>query len=132
MTDIKEKSAPETAISETEKRIYQNKSSITESDKKVKVVIQHPGEISRIAEIENSISAVNDIVGGLSTVVTTDCGLYLIIHAYEDTRKKPNIKTVYCDVSGTVIMAACENGSFVNLTPEQIQMARSWLLKHTI
>ena len=77
MNDIKEKSAPEMAVSETEKRIYHNKSSITESDKKVKVVIQHPGEISRIAEIENSISAVNDIVGGLSTVVTTDCGLYL-------------------------------------------------------
>lgn len=132
MNNIKEKSAVEAATSATvnEKNISNN--SIIKSDKKVKVVIQHPGEISRIAEIENSISAVNDIVGGLSTVVTTDCGLYLIIHAYEDTRKKPNIKTVYCDVSGTVIMAACENGSFVNLTPEQIQMARSWLLKHTI
>ena len=47
MNNIKEKTAPEMAVSETEKRIYHNKSSITESDKKVKVVIQHPGEISR-------------------------------------------------------------------------------------
>lgn len=131
MNDIKEKSAPEMAVSATEKRIYQNKSSITESKKKVKVVIQHPGEISRIAEIENSISAVNDIVGGLSTVVTTDCGLYLIFHM-QIWISKPNIKTLFGDIYGTVIMAACENGSFVSLTPEQIHTARSWLLKHTI
>ena len=98
----------------------------------IKAVIQRPGALSEISEIENSIEAVNRIVGGLSTEVTIpENGLKLIMNVNSKRKGNPNLKTLWGRIFGTVIIAAKEQNGYVSLTPEQIQSARGWLLKHT-
>ena len=49
----------------------------------IKVVVQRPGEISHVTYINKElfIGECNRLVGGLSTDIMTDCGLWLVIHA---------------------------------------------------
>jgi len=99
---------------------------------KIKVVIQRQGEISDIVEIENSIKVVNHSVDGLSTEVTIpENGLKLIMNINSNRKNKPTLKTLWGRIYGTVVIAAKENGKYISLTPEQVQSARAWLLKHT-
>ena len=98
----------------------------------IKVVIQRPGEISGIIEIKNDIEAINAIVGGQSTAVTIpENGLKLVMNISSKIIGNPTLKTLWGKIYGTVIVTAADNGKFISLTPEQIQAAREWLLKHT-
>lgn len=97
----------------------------------IKAVIQRPGEISEIVETENTVEALNELVGGMSTAVTIpDNSLTLIMNMNSNRRGTPNLKTLWGRIYGTVLITATEDGQYVSLTPEQVQSARGWLLRH--
>lgn len=131
MSEQKEKSAVGMAVPATEIENI-TKVSIADSEEKIKVVLQKSGKISEITEIENSIGTTNDIVGGLSTEVTIpENGLKLIMNMNSNRRGMPTLKTLWGRIFGTVIIAAKKENRYISLTTEQIQSARTWLMKHT-
>ena len=74
----------------------------------------------------------NDVLSGHTTVVTIpDNGLSLVFNMYSDRSGTPNLKTLWGKIYGTVLITKMEGRHFVSLTPDQIQSARAWLLKHT-
>lgn len=100
----------------------------------IKVVMQEPGEISRVISIQkdNINGEFNRLVGGLSTMVMTDCGLWLVIHSAVMNFSDRNLMAQWGLVYGTALMTATdETGQHVSLTPAQVQTARSWLLRHS-
>lgn len=100
----------------------------------IKVVVQRPGEISHVIYInkEYFIGECNRWVGGLSTDIMTDCGLHLVIHARTPYSSGKNLSTPFGLIYSTVLMIAKDDaGQPVSLTPEQVQTARSWLLRHS-
>lgn len=102
---------------------------------RIKAVMQKPGEISRVISIQkdNFIGECNRWVGGLSTDIMTDCGLHLVIHARTPYSSGKNLSTPFGLIYSTVLMIAKDDaGQPVSLTPEQVQTARSWLLKHSM
>lgn len=101
---------------------------------RIKAVMQKPGEISRVISIDkdNFIGECNRWVGGLSTDIMTDCGLWLVIHARTPYSSGKNLATPFGLIYSTVLMIAKDDaGQPVSLTPEQVQTARSWLLRHS-
>lgn len=138
MNDTKEKSAVGAATPATEMNnntstdIISGNEGKIKGQKTIKAVIQRPGEISEIVETENTVEALNELVGGMSTAVTIpDNSLTLIMNMNSNRRGTPNLKTLWGRIYGTVLITATEDGQYVSLTPEQIQSARGWLLKHT-
>ena len=99
----------------------------------IKAVIQRPGEISEIVETENTVEALNELVGGLSTAVTIPgCIGKLVMNVNIDRRhKKPTLRTLWGRIYGNVIITNMDGNHYISLTPEQIQSARGWLLRHT-
>lgn len=98
---------------------------------KIKAVIQKPGEISEIISIDSTIEAFNRTVGGASARVALGVGrLFLVMNNYGGT--KPNLMTDFGIIQGPVIIVAMDNGLFVSMSIEEIQTARSWLLKHSV
>lgn len=100
----------------------------------IKVVVQRPGEISHVTYINKElfIGECNRLVGGLSTDIMTDCGLWLVIHARTPYSSGKNLSTPFGLIYSTVLMIAKDDaGEPVSLTPPQIQTARGWLLRHS-
>lgn len=107
-------------------------SCVSEKIKTIKVVIQRPGELSVVARIAQSIEELNALVGGMSTAVTIpDNGLKLIMNVNSKRRRKPTLKTLWGRIYGTVLIMAADGDTFIDLTPDQVQSARGWLLRHT-
>ncbi len=133
MNTEKEKSAVGAATPATEEDISINPDSIiSDGQKKIKAVIQRQGEISEIVETENTVEALNELVGGMSTAVTIpDNSLTLIMNMNSNRRGTPNLKTLWGRIFGTVVIVKDTKGEFISLTPEQVQSARGWLLRHT-
>lgn len=130
MNDIKKTTAPTAATAETARNIENSTANnIAENSGKIKIVIQCPGELSRAVWMKGHM---NDVLNGHTTVVTIpENGLSLVFNMYSDRRGKPTLKTLWGRIYGTVIVTKLEGRNFVSLTPEQIQSARGWLLKHT-
>ena len=129
MNDTKEKSAVGAATPATENRKNTTTVSIPEISGGIKIVLQHPGKIS---EVVSTAKHFNDILNGHTTVVTIpDNGLSLVVNMYSNRKGTPNLKTLWGKIYGTVLITAMEGRHFKSLTPEQIQSARGWLLKHT-
>ena len=100
-------------------------------DTKIKAVVQSPGEISKITQISDTIEAFNREVGGASARVALGVGkLFLILNNYGGT--KPNLMTDFGIIQGPVIVVAMDNGLYVSMTAEEVQTARSWLLRHSL
>ena len=98
---------------------------------KIKAVIQKPGEISEIVSIDSTIEAFNRTVGGASARVALGVGrLFLVMNNYGGT--KPNLMTDFGIIQGPVIVVAMDNGLYDSMSIEEIQAARSWLLKHSV
>ena len=138
MSSIKEKSAVGMAVPATEMNNNTSTYIISGNEEKIKMpgkikaVLQRPGELSEIVSIDNTIEEMNRIVGGLSTAVTIpDNSLTLIMNMNSNRRGTPNLKTLWGRIYGTVLITATEDGQYVSLTPEQVQSARGWLLRHT-
>lgn len=100
-------------------------------DTKIKAVIQNPGEISKLTSIDGTIEAFNREVGGASARVALGVGkLFLVMNNYGGV--KPNLMTDFGVIQGPVIVVAMDNGLYVSMTVEEVQAARSWLLKHSM
>lgn len=98
---------------------------------KIKAVIQKPGEISEIVSLDGTIEAFNITVGGASARVALGVGrLFLVMNNYGGT--KPNLMTDFGIIQGPVIVVAMDNGLYDSMSIEEIQAARSWLLKHSV
>lgn len=130
MNDIKKNTADGAATPTTARNIENSTANnIAENSGKIKIVIQCPGELSRAIWMKGHM---NDVLSGHTTVVTIpENGLRLVFNMYSDRRGKPNLKTLWGKIYGTVLITATEGKHYVSLTPEQIQAARGWLLKHT-
>lgn len=137
MNAEKEKSAVGMAVPATERKDINIDpdiiiSCVSEKIKTIKVVIQRPGELSVVARIAQSIEELNALVGGMSTAVTIpDNGLKLIMNVNSKRRRKPTLKTLWGRIYGTVLIMAADGDTFIDLTPDQVQSARGWLLRHT-
>lgn len=128
MSEQKEKSAVGMAIPATEKD-NTSKVSITDSEGKIKIVLQFPGEISVATWMTGHM---NDVLKGGTTVVTIpENGLKLVMNVHSDRKGKPNLKTIWGNIYGTVLITAMDGKEYVSLTTAQVQSARAWLLKHT-
>lgn len=129
MNDIKKKTADGAGTPTTESRENSTTVSIAENSGKIKIVIQCPGELSRAVWMKGHM---NDVLSGHTTVVTIpENGLSLVFNMYSDRRGKPNLKTLWGKIYGAVLVTRMEGKHYVSLTPEQIQAARGWLLRHT-
>ena len=128
MPDKKEKSAVGAATPATEiDNHYIN--SIAETDEKIKIVIQFPGKIAVATWMTGHM---NDVLKGGTTVVTIpENGLKLVMNVHSDRKGKPNLKTIWGNIYGTVLITAMDGKEYVSLTTAQVQSARAWLLKHT-
>lgn len=132
--DSKKKTAPEAGTPETESIEKSTITSIADTQKKIKVVAQNPGEISRIVAVTNTLEALEELVQGDIQTVTLANGLILVMDVEGRLKGKPeNVHTrLYGDIVGTVFITAADSKYFISLTTEQIQTARAWLLDHSI
>ena len=134
MNSLQKKTAPRAATPETESNNNITTTSITEPSGKIKVVAQNPGEISRIVTIPNTLYALQELVGGYIEVHHIGNGLLLVMD--EDGRLKglpENVRCVqYGTIVGPVFITADKDEDFRSLTPEEIQTARAWLMKHIV
>lgn len=130
MSEQKEKSAVGTAVPATEKDINITPENIISAiEKKIKIVLQFPGEISVATWMTGHM---NDVLKGGTTVVTIpENGLKLVMNVHSDRKGKPNLKTIWGNIYGTVLITAMDGKEYVSLTTAQVQSARAWLLKHT-
>ena len=134
MNSLQNKTATRAATPETESNNNITTTSITEPSGKIKVVAQNPGEISRIVTVPNTLEALQELVGGYIEVHHIGNGLLLVMD--EDGRLKglpENVRCVqYGTIVGPVFITADKDEDFRSLTPEEIQTARAWLMKHSI
>ncbi len=130
MNDTKEKSAVGVGAPATEKDINITPENIISArEEKIKIVLQFPGKIAVATWMTGHM---NDVLKGGTTVVTIpENGLKLVMNVHSKRSGKPNLKTLWGKIYGTVLITAMEGKEYVSLTPEQVQSARAWLLKHT-
>lgn len=130
MNEIKEKSAVGVGAPATEKDINITPENIISArEEKIKIVLQFPGKIAVATWMTGHM---NDVLKGGTTVVTIpENGLKLVMNVHSKRSGKPNLKTLWGKIYGTVLITAMEGKEYVSLTPEQVQSARAWLLKHT-
>ena len=135
MSDVQKKTAPEAATSETESVENPTTAIVAEAAEKIKVVIQHPGEISRIADINalplNLAAKLSEMlakrraskVNIMSDVLVSDpCAI----------NEPVNVVAYGSVYHGTVAFVAVDGDTPVSLTPKQIQQKRAWLLRHSV
>ena len=101
---------------------------------KIKVVYQFPGEISHIAEIPNTLTAFQKLIGGHIEVHRITDSLLLVMDEEGCLKNLPdNVRCVrYGTICGPVVVVAEDMDDFRSLTPEEIQDARAWLLRHSV
>lgn len=134
MNNNQKNTAPEAGTLEAESREKSTTTSITEPSGKIKVVAQNPGEISRIVTVPNTLEALQELVGGYIEPHHICGSLVLVMD--EDGRLKglpENVRCVqYGTIVGPVFITADKDEDFRSLTPEEIQTARAWLMKHIV
>ena len=134
MNNTQKKTAPRAATPETESIEKSTITSIADTQKKIKVVAQNPGEISRIVTIPNTLEDLQELIGGYIEPHHICGSLVLVMD--EDGRLKglpENVRCVqYGTIVGPVFITADQDEDFRSLTPEEIQAARAWLMKHSI
>ena len=132
MNQTKEKSAVGMAVPATE-QVNHYTTSVTDKTEKIKCVLQKPGEISVVANIPNTLEAMQKIVGGDIETLTLSNGYILIMNQSGRLIGLPRVIKFYTgSLVGTIIVTKAEGERFVSLTNEQIQEVRGWLLQHTI
>lgn len=133
MNDIKKNTAPGAGTPTTARNIEKSTANnIAENSGKIKVVFQRPGELSKVLCIPNTLEAFQQLVGGYIETLTLPSGFVIVMN--EEGRLKglrANIISYAGVIVGNVIITKAEDENFVSLTPEQIQAARGWLLRHT-
>ena len=133
MESVQKKTAPEAGTPETENEKSPDYS-IANANGKIKLVVQNPGEISRVVTATNTLEAMQEVIGGYIETVTLPNGLVLVMD--EEGRLKGLTENVRCvqygTIVGTVFITAADGEDFRSLTTEEIQSARVWLIKHSV
>ena len=137
MSDVQKKTAPEMAVSETEKVDAKQSTTaiVAEATEKIKVIIQHPGEISQIADI-NALPL--NLAAKLSEMLAKRRALN--VHINSDVlvsdpcaiNEPVNVVAYGSVYHGTIGFVAVDGDTPVSLTPKQIQQKRAWLLRHSV
>ena len=133
MNNGQKKIAPEAATPETKSNNNITTSSIAEKEEKIKVVLQCPGEISRVVTVMNTLETMQELVGGHIEVHAL--GVLLIVMNEEGRLKDlpANVRCVqYGTIVGSVFITVADGEDFRSLTTEEIQSARAWLMKHSV
>lgn len=137
MSDVQKKTAPEAATSETEKVDAKQSTTaiVAEAAEKIKVVIQHPGEISRIADINalplNLAAKLSEMLAkrrALNVHINSD----MLVSDPCAINEPVNVVAYGSVYHGTVAFVAVDGDTPVSLTPKQIQQKRAWLLRHSV
>ena len=137
MSDVQKKTAPEAATSETEKVDAKQSTTaiVAESAEKIKVIIQHPGEISRIADINalplNLAAKLSEMLAkrrALNVHINSD----MLVSDPCAINEPVNVVAYGSVYHGTVAFVAVDGDTPVSLTPKQIQQKRAWLLRHSV
>lgn len=137
MSDVQKKTAPEAATSETEKVDAKQSTTaiVAEAAEKIKVVIQHPGEISRIADINalplNLAAKLSEMLAkrrALNVHINSD----MLVSDPCAINEPVNVVAYGSVYHGTVAFVAVDGDTPVSLTPQQIQQKRAWLLRHSV
>lgn len=127
------KIAPEAGTPETKGIEKSTDTSIADTEKKIKIVLQNPGELSRIVTVPNTLEALQELVGGYIEVVGIGNGLLLVMNEEGKIKGLPeNVRCLYDTIVGPVFITADKDEDFRSLTTEEIQTARAWLLKHSV
>lgn len=130
MKSVQKKTAPEAATPETENNNYTT-NIISEDSEKIKIVIQCPGEISRVTWFSGDMQDV--LTGGITAVTIPENGLKLVMNMHHKRNNEYlNLKTLWGRIYGAVIITSMDGNKYVSLTPEQCQSARAWLIKHSV
>lgn len=135
MPDNKKKTAPEAATSETESMGKSTTAIVAEAAEKIKVIIQHPGEISRIADIS---TLPPNLKRKLSEMLTkrreydVKVSSELILWDTDAVGEKINVVSCGMVYRGVIAVVAVQGYTPVSLTPQQIQQKRAWLLRHSV
>lgn len=130
MKSVQKKTAPEAATPETENEKSPDYSIANECGK-IKLVVQNPGEISRVTWFSGDMQDV--LTGGTTAVTIPENGLKLVMNMHHKrTNEYLNLKTLWGRIYGAVIITSMDGNKYVSLTPEQCQSARAWLIKHSI
>lgn len=114
-----------------------HKTSISHFGGKIKCVLQKPGEISEILHIDNTIEELSKRVDGQPATLGLGNGLIMIYNRFGENKltlgKLKNNLSLDDGlvISGTVLITALDKNS-TDMTIQQVQQARTWLLKHTI
>ena len=134
MNNCQKNTAPRAAAPETENIEKSTTNSIADTQEKIKVVVQNPGEISRIVTIPNTEEAMQELVGGYIEVHHISGSLLLVMDEEGRLKGLPeNVRCVqYGTIVGPVFITADKGEDFRSLTPEEIQTARAWLMKHIV
>lgn len=106
-----------------------------EEVEKLKIVFKAVGEDPKIMEIENTLEAKQELVGGLIEVVPYKNDLLLICNEEgKITDLKPNLKFDYDFIVGDCFIVGddYENGDFKSLTDEEIKVVIEDLKERTI
>lgn len=135
MSEHKEKSAVGEATPATEK-VSNYTESVAHNSNKIKCVIQKPGEISKVIEVDEyyPYSDFEQFFGGYIDIISINRDFVVIVdYAFESEELKANIAFNGRTIHGTIIVVADHNGDgFNSMTTAEIQAVRAWLLKHTI
>ena len=100
--------------------------------KMIKCVFQRPGRISEVITIPETLDSFQNLVGGNIETLTLTNGFVIVMNEEGRYRgMKPNIECYAGVIVGNIFITKAEGDHFVSLTPEQIQSARGWLLRHT-
>lgn len=134
MNNNQKNTAPRAATPETESRENSTTTSITEPSGKIKVVVQNPGDFSRIVTVPNTIEALQELIGGHIEVHHISGSLLLVMDEEGRLKGLPeNVRCVqYGTIVGPVFITADKDEDFRSLTSEEIQTARAWLMKHSV
>ena len=121
----------------TRESIKSSTESITENQAKIKCVLQKPGKISEILDIDKTIEELSKRVDGQPATLGLGNGLIVIYNKFRKDKctlgklKKNLLLDDGLVISGTVLITALDkNNTEMNI--RQIQQARTWLLQHTI
>lgn len=130
MKSVQKKTAPEAATPETANNNYTT-NIISEDSEKIKIVIQCPGEISRVTWFSGNMDDV--LSGGVTAVTIPENGLKLIMNMrHLRSKEQLNLKTLWGKIYGAVVVTVTDGDKYVSMTPEQCQSARAWLIKHSV
>lgn len=137
MNDEQKKPAPEAATSETEKADAKQSTDtiVAEAGEKIKVLMQQPGEISRITDLSVLPPTLKRRLSEMLAkrkMYDVKVSSELILWDMDAVGEPVNVVSCGMVYRGTVAVVAVQGYTPVSLTPQQIHLKRGWLLRYSV